>query len=298
MNTNLGKIACFACALIWGAGLVGQASGMDYMGPFSFTAVRVAFGAVSMIPLILIIDKKNGVDTIAGFKQAFKPAMICAPAFIVQLFAQQLALQYTSVGKCAFVTAFYIFIVPTLGLFLKQRVSKKMWLAVVMAMVGLYLITMTEGFHNINFGDLLSLVCAITYSIYMVLSNHFLENADTIKYSTLLFVATSLMAFILALILEPGQITLNNISLSIVPILITGVVSCGFGYTLQLYGIKHTGPNLASMILSSETVFSLLAGWIVLGEVLKTSEYIGCVVMTIAIVIAVLPEKIKNDKIS
>ena len=283
-------------ALIWGVGLSGQAQGMEFMGPLSFSACRITLGGVSMIPLALILDKmqkgKNPeYSPGAEYRKALRPAMICMPPLLGCIMFQQYGLQYTGAGKCAFITAFYIFLVPCMGLILGKKVSGRMWLAVAMAVFGLYMITMSSGFDNINRGDVLSFGAAVTYSIFIQAVDIYGEGVDTVKFSLMQFLAMGIICFVLAAVFEPGQITWEHYMGSIVPIAYTGIVACAGGYTLQILGQKYTDANKSAIILSSETVFSMLAGMILLHEVLLVREYVGCLIMCIAIAISVIPKR-------
>lgn len=291
MKKNIGPICILLCAFIWGFCIVGQATGMEVMGPWSFSAVRLTVGGVSLIIVSLLIDLKKHGNTIAEYKQALKPGLICMPIILSTIMFQQYGLLYTGVGKCAFITAFYIFLVPLLSTFIGGKISKKIWICVVLAMAGLYLITMSSGFDEINKGDIISLGAALMYSVYIIVLGKTAGQSDVIKFSAVQFTACGLVSFIPAAILETGQITFDHIMYSIWPILLTGVISCALGYTLQIVGQKYTKPDTVSIVLSSETVFSLLSGMIFLHEVLTVKEYIGCAIMTIAIIISVMPER-------
>ncbi len=291
-----GSLFCLAAGLVWGFGLVGQSAGMDTMGPLSFSAVRLTLGAVSMLVLSLVLDalrKKREPAYRAGveYKKAWKPALVCAPFILATILLQQYGLQHTEVGKCAFITAFYIFLIPLFGLFLGKKLTGRMGLAVVLAVGGLYLITMSKGFGQINFGDVLSFLAAVCYTMYFHILDRYAPELDSLKFSMFQFLACGLVCFPAAAIFETGDICWANYVGGIVPILFTGIVSCAGGYTLQIAGLARTEPNKASLLMSAETVFSLFAGLMILGERLTVKEYIGCAVMTAAIVLSVLPEK-------
>ena len=291
-----GKFFLFLTAFIWGFCLVGQSNGMEVMGPWSFTAARVTLGGLSLIVLALISDNKRKKEIPLSelkkeYKDALVPGLICAPLILATIIFQQYGLLYTGVGKCAFITALYIFLVPLFGLFFGEKVKAKSWISVVIALVGLYLITMSSGFDNINKGDIISFGAAISYSIYIQVVGKVADRLDTIKFSGIQFTIAGLISFIPAVIIETGQLTWANYMHSIWPIFLTGVISCAVGYTLQIKGQSMVKPSLSSIILSSETVFSLFAGMIFLNEVLTGKEYIGCFIMVIAIAISVIPGK-------
>lgn len=291
-----GSLFCLAAALVWGFGLVGQSAGMDTMGPLSFSAVRLTLGAVSMLVLSLVLDalrkkREPAYKAGAAYHKAWKPALACAPFILATILLQQYGLQRTEVGKCAFITAFYIFLIPLVGLLVGKKLTGRMGLAVVLAVGGLYLITVSKGFGPINFGDVLSFLAAVCYTMYFHILDRYAAELDSLKFSMFQFLACGLACFLVAPIFEPGVICWANYVGGIVPILFTGIVSCAGGYTLQIAGLARTEPNKASLLMSAETVFSLFAGLLILGERLTGREYLGCAVMTAAIVLAVLPEK-------
>ncbi len=295
-------LCIFLAAFIWGVCLVGQSAGMEVMGPFSFSAVRLTLGGVSMIPLAIILDirkskeRKKG-DLLLEYKNALKHAAIAGPIILTCILFQQYALIYTSVGKCAFITAFYLFIVPGLEMLLGRKNNAGTWKAVVLAIIGIYILTMSGGVEKVNIGDILSLGVAATYSVYMLVVEKHAYRVDVIKFAMLQFLICGLISFIFAVFLEPGQITLENCIHSIVPILITGILSCAVGYTLQIIGQSGVSASTCTIILSSETIFSLLAGMIILNERMYLREYIGCGVMIIAIIVSLRGEfKAAKDK--
>lgn len=293
---NRGYIYLFLTAFIWGFCLVGQSNGMEVMGPWSFTAARVTLGGLSLLVFALISDNKRKNEIPASelkkeYKDAFIPGLICAPLILATIIFQQYGLLYTGVGKCAFVTALYIFLVPLFGIFFGEKIKLKSWISVVVALGGLYLITMSSGFDNINKGDIICFGAAIAYSIHMQVVGKVSSRLDTIKFSGIQFTVAGLLSFIPAAIIETGQLTWANYMHSLWPIFLTGIISCAVGYTLQIKGQSLVKPSTTSIILSSESVFSLLAGMIFLHEILTGKEYLGCAVMMFAIAISVIPEK-------
>lgn len=273
---------------------------MDSMGPWSFTAVRCTLAGVCLLPIAVYLDKKKKLEepdynAKADTRRTILPAFWCFIFLEGTTMFQQIGLLWTGVGKGAFITAFYIFLTPVFGLVLKQRISKRIWIAVVIAMVGLFLITMTGPMSaaedkSINFGDFLMFLAAFAYAGYI----HAVDRAgvwNIAKLSSIQFFMIGIFSIVPALILEPGDITWENCMIGLIPILYAGVISAAGGFTLQMVGQKFTTPSAASIILSSETVFSLFAGWICFHEVLTVMEYVGCAVMVVAIAMTVVPEK-------
>ena len=296
-----GNIFLILAAIVWGMGLVSQQAGMDYLGPLSFTAVRCTLGGISMIPLVLFLQRSKAKEQGARApkedeKGIFKASFFCALALMSLILLQQYGLLHTSVGKAGFITALYILITPVSGKFLLHKpVAKNTWVGVAIALVGMYFLCLTGGIDGINMGDVIMLFAAIAASTHMHVVDHFVAKYDPVKLSCYQFTMVGLMCFVPALIFEGDVFTWEFIKLSAIPILYAGLASCAVGYTFQIIGQKYTEPNTASLLLSMETVFALLAGWIILGEVLAGREYLGCAIMFIAIIIAQLPDKKRQN---
>ena len=201
---------------------------------------------------------------------------------------QQVGISYTSVGKAGFITACYIVIVPILGLFIKKKCSPFIWMAIVLALIGLYLLCITDGF-SIGKGDILVLICAFLFSLHILVIDYFSPHVDGVKMSCIQFLVCGILTSIPALIFEHPQLSAFKGAWG--SILYAGVMSCGVAYTLQIIGQKNMNPTVASLILSLESCISVLAGWILLGQKLSIKEIIGCVIMFCAIVLAQLPQK-------
>ena len=284
-------------ALIWGCSFVAQSVGMDYVGPFTFNAVRCLIGAAVLIPVILFMDKsarKSGLtdeemkSRRGDTKTLVTGGICCGLALGIASSLQQWGILFTTVGKAGFITACYIVIVPIIGLFLKKKCSPFIWTAVVMALIGLYLLCITDGF-SIGLGDVLVLVCAFLFSLHILVIDYFSPKADGVKLSCIQFLVCGILSMIPALVLEHPQI--SSILTAWLPILYAGIMSCGVAYTLQIVGQKNVNPTVASLILSLESCISVLAGWVILGQKLSAKELLGCVIMFAAIILAQLPEK-------
>ena len=287
-------------AVIWGIAFVAQSVGMDYVGGFTFNAVRSLIGSAVLVPLILIPGQNNSdnsetseaaASTTSGIqkrKDLIIGGISCGICLCLASNFQQFGIKYTTVGKAGFITACYIVIVPIIGLFLGKKCSKFIWAAVAMALIGLYLLCITDRF-SIGKGDLLVLVCAFLFSIHILVIDHFSPKADGVKLSCIQFLTCGILSAIPALILEHPQVP--SILAAWQPILYAGVMSCGVAYTLQIIGQKNMNPTVASLILSMESCISVLAGWIILGQQLSAKEILGCVIMFAAIILAQLPQK-------
>ena len=279
-------------AAIWGVAFVAQSVGMDYIGPFTFNAIRSLVGGLVLIPCIWLLNRKKPAaqeDTPAqSDRTLFIGGICCGVALAVASSLQQMGIQYTSVGKAGFITALYIVIVPLLRLLFKRRVSGLIWVAVVIAVGGMYLLCITEGF-SVGKGDLLVMASAFCFSAHILIIDYFSPKADGVKMSCIQFLVCGLLCAVPMLIME--RPSLPQILAAWMPRIYAGVFSCGVGYTLQIVGQRHIDPTIASLILSLESVISVLAGWVILGQKLTVRELIGCILVFCAIILAQLPQK-------
>lgn len=281
-------------AFIWGTAFVAQSVGMDYLGPFTFNGVRNFIGGIALLPCILLLQKLEGnsKEKVSGTKKdLFIGGIACGLCLFVASSLQQIGLQYTTTGKAGFITAFYIVLVPVLGIFLGKRMGFKVWAAVMLAVIGLYFLCITEKL-SIGQGDILIFVCALVFAVHIIIIDYFSPKVDGVKMSCIQFFVCGMASLIPMFVVEVP--TIDAIAASAGPLLYAGVLSSGVAYTLQIIGQKNVNPAIASLILSLESCFAVLAGWIVLGQKLSVRESVGCVLMFIAIILAQLPEKNKN----
>lgn len=287
----------FLTAFIWGVAFVAQSVGMNYIGPFTFSCVRSILGGIVLIPCIWFLDrlkmKEEGVTEKRTMSEKEKKTLLiggicCGIALCVASNLQQFGVKYTTVGKAGFITALYIVLVPIFGISLKKKVGVKVWISVAISVVGLYLLCMTEKL-SISKGDFLVLLCAIVFSIHILVIDHFSPLVDGVRMSCIQFWITGILSAIPMFLFEKPS--LSAIFAAAVPLLYAGVMSSGVAYTLQIVAQKDADPTVASLILSLESVFSVLAGWAVLGQVMSMREICGCVLMFAAIILAQLPER-------
>ncbi len=281
----------FLAAFIWGTAFVAQSVGMDYLGPFGFNGIRSLIGGIALLPCIFLLGKLNkddGNEKInTSQKDLIKGGLSCGVVLFAASSMQQIGLQYTTAGKAGFITAFYIVLVPVLGIFLKQKTGWKVWLAVVIALAGLYFLCITESF-SIGKGDIYVFIGALLFSLHILVIDYFAPKADGVKMSCIQFFVAGFLSLIPMAFLETT--TADGIMNSWLPLLYAGVLSSGVGYTLQIIGQKNMNPTIASLILSLESCISVLAGWAILGESLSARETIGCFLMFGAIILAQLPD--------
>ncbi len=290
-------------ATIWGIAFVAQSVGMDYVGPLTFNAARCLIGGIVLLPCIAFlnktgnrgsIDEKKSADNAGSRKTLITGGIACGILLCVASNLQQFGIMYTSVGKAGFITAMYIVIVPVLGIFLGKKAGAKIWCGVVIAVAGLYLLCMTESGFSIQKGDLLLMLCALIFSLHILTIDHFSPMVDGVKMSCIQFFTSGILSGIGMLLTETPRMT--EILAAWMPILYAGVMSCGVAYTLQIIGQKGMNPTVASLILSLESVISVIAGWIILHETLSVKEMIGCVLMFAAIILVQLPEKNRSKQ--
>lgn len=283
----------FLTALIWGTAFVAQSVGMDHIGPFAFNAVRSYVGGVALLPVILFFNSRKTAERRAEEKANRKTLVLggicCGIALGVASLFQQVGIQYTTVGKAGFITALYIVIVPILGIFFHKKVGLKVWVSVVIAIVGLYLLCMTESF-SLQMGDFLILICALCFSCHILVIDHFSPKVDGVQMSCIQFFTAAVLSTVAMLFVE-GVPTVQDVLLSWIPVLYCGVMSSGVAYTLQIIGQKGVNPTIASLVLSLESVIAVLAGWVILGQSMSGREVLGCVLMFGAIILAQLPDK-------
>lgn len=281
-------------ALIWGTAFVAQSVGMDYLGPCAFTATRNFIGCVALLPVIALASRlRSGAQPeeaapAPGKKALFGWGAACGLLLGGATLLQQAGMQTASAGKAGFLTALYIVIVPVLGIFLGRRPGLKVWMGVVLALVGAYLLSVKGG-AGIASGDLLVIASAVVFSLHILVIDSVPAGVDGVRLSCVQFLVAGVFALVLALFLE--SFTWRDILSAWVPLLYTGVVSSGVGYTLQILGQRTVNPTVASLILSLESVFAALAGWEILGQALSLRELFGCALVFVAVILAQLPSK-------
>lgn len=281
-------------ALVWGVAFVAQSEGMNYVGGFTFNACRFILGGAVLIPVMYLFRRKNGKQQEAAEKAERKRqeklgvigGICCGVILCLASALQQFGVAQTTVGKAGFITALYIIIVPILGLFLKKKVGLNIWVSVAVAAAGMYLLCITEGF-SISRGDFLVLLCAFGFSFHILVIDYFSPKADGVLISCVQFFTAGVISGVLMFLFE--RPTWTAVLAAWAPILYAGVMSCGVGYTLQVVAQKDVEPTVASLIMSLESVFSVLAGWVLLGQKLSLRELGGCVLVFGAIVMAQIP---------
>ncbi|MFZ1201044.1 MAG: DMT family transporter [Desulfobacterales bacterium] len=264
-------------ATIWGFAFVAQRVGMDFVGPFAFNGIRFALGSLVLVPFIL----KHGRGSVQPPADR-RPVNILWGGFLAGLLLftgaslQQVGLVYTTAGNAGFITGLYVVIVPVLGLFIRQRPNAGTWIGVLLAAVGLYLLSITDRF-SIAFGDLLVLIGAFFWAGHVLLIGWLAPRTDSLKLAFTQFAVCSALSLLTSAVVETT--TVAGIWRAALPVLYGGVLSVGVAYTLQVVAQRHAHPAHAAILLSLEAVFAAIGGWIVLGERLTARGLLGCTLM-------------------
>ncbi len=274
-------------AFIWGTTFVAQSVGMEEVGPFTFQSVRTLLGAAFLFLLILFRaqrDRKRG--TYRKMTKEERKALLVGgiPTGVALGFAsmcQQVGIKYSTVGNAGFLTAMYLVLVPLFGIFIGKKPGVKNWICVMIAAVGVYLISMTEGMR-ISKGDLLLIACAFLFSIQILLIDHFSLKLDPITFSCVEMFVGGLLCLIPTFIFE--TVTFSGVKAAAFPIFYAGILSCGVAYTLQIAGQRDAEPTTAVLIMSLESVFSLLAGILILHQIPSSRGFFGCALIFLAVI--------------
>lgn len=278
-------------ATIWGVAFVAQSVGVEYIGPFTFNAIRCVLGGLVLIPVILVLKKKKETGAENQEKEDKKTlwagGIACGVILCIASNLQQFGIMEASVGKSGFFTALYIVMIPVIGIFIGKRPGIKLWFCVALAVVGMYLLCMKDGSFTIERADIMLLLCALAFSFHILVVDYFSPKVDGVKMSCIQFFVCGVLSAVGMLFTETPDI--SNIQAAWLPLLYAGLLSCGVGYTLQIVGQKGINPVIASLIMSLESVISALAGWVILGQVLSPKEILGCVLMFVAIIITQIP---------
>ena len=282
----LGIALLLITAIIWGTSFVAQSIGMQSIDAFTFTGIRTTLGVLFLLPFTLIINK--------GFdfrKKTLRDGLILGIVFSIAQNFQQFAFYYSTSGKIAFITAFYMFFVPLFSvIFLKKKIAVLTWLSILMGLIGLFLLCMNPSdLTSINLGDILALICAVFYAVQIMLIDKFLEDGISgVQLSFMQFFVAAIISIIAMFIFEKP--VLADIKTAAPSLLYSGIMSCGIAYTLQIVGQKHASPVVASLLMCLESVFAVIAAAIILDEGMSAREAVGCVIMFSAIILSQVSE--------
>lgn len=288
-NSVKNTVMLLLAAMIWGFAFVAQSTGMNYVGPYTFNAVRSFMGSFVLFPVAFLGKQKFYKMTKQEKKELLLSGSVCGILLGTATNLQQIGIMTTSVGKAGFLTALYIVLVPIAGLFLKKKCGKNVWIGVGCSFIGLYLLCMTDSSKDIAIGDVYLLSCAIVFTFHILVIDYFAPKVNGVQMSCIQFLVAGILSSVFMFSSEtPSLISIWEAKL---PLLYAGVLSSGVAYTLQILGQKNYNPTIAVLILSLESSFSVLGGFLILKETLSMRESIGCLLMFVAIILAQLPSK-------
>lgn len=294
MNENTkGSIFLFFAALIWGSSFVSQSAAMDHIGPFTFNACRSFVGFLVLIPVVCFFRKMSLKEKPLSKeeekelnKRSVSAGIVCGLALVIASSFQQVGISMTTAGKAGFITALYIIMVPILSVFLGRKIPLIIWLSAIISLIGFYFLCIQEDF-SMGQGDFYCLICALCFSIQIMTIDHFTEEdsrVDPVMMSMTQFFVVGVVSLILTLLFETPVI--SDIIKAGGSILYAGALSSGIAYTFQILGQKHTSPAVAPLIMSLESVFAVLFGWLLLGESMNSREILGCFLVFTAVMLS------------
>ena len=297
-----GNVLLLVAAFIWGLSFVAQSEGMKYIGPFAFSGVRSMLAGVSLAFFLavraLISRGKKRAGAVQGEEKAGKAAEVktlvaggvcCGIVLFVATMLQQIGILYTNEpGKAGFITALYLILVPVVGIFFRKRIGFMVWIAVILAVCGMYLLCITEGF-KIATGDLYVLGCAFVFTVHILVIDYFSPKVDGVAMSCIQFLVCGILGMTGMLLTE--NVELSHVLAAWLPLVFAGVFSGGVAYTLQIVAQKDTEPAIASLLMSLESVFAVFGEWLILGQFLTAREFGGCALMFAGIILTQLPKK-------
>ncbi len=276
------SLMLIVAALIWGTAFVAQRKGMEYAGPLAFNGVRTLIGSLVLLPVALIFRPAKA----ANLRKTLLAGLLCGLCLFMATNLQQIGLTSTEAGKAGFITTFYIILVPVLGLFLRKKTGAVTWLAVAVALGGLFFLCVKPGEVRIAPGDLLVLGCAFFFAVQILVIDFFVQEVDGVLLSCVQFAVDGVLSLLAAFLFEKPDFP--ALFRGWIPLLYTGILSCGVAYTLQILGQKNLHPTVASLLMSLESAFAVLGGWLILHERLTRRELLGCALMLAAVLLVQL----------
>jgi len=278
-----GNVILLVVAMIWGAAFVAQRAGMEYIGPFAYTGIRFMLGCLSLVPVMYYFrNDKKPYQTEQKSVSVLKIGSIAGFIMFFAVSFQQVGLIYTTAGKAAFVTCLYIILVPFAAVFLKQHISGNTWIGAALSISGLYFLCVKNGFQ-MEYGDFIVLICAFIWTLHILFIDHYANRVDSIKLAFYQFLVCALLSSSVAIAIE--TISWASVVSAAAPILYGGFLSVGVAFTLQIVGQKYAEPSHAAIIMSMESVFGALAGYIFLNEYMGLTEVLGCLLMMFGMLI-------------
>ena len=274
-----GTLMLLGAAFFWGTTFVAQSTGMDGLEPFTYAAGRYLIGFLSLVVLLIFTRKQRTVERRQkNYQRGFLIGLLIGVVLFIASSMQQIALQYSTAGKAAFITCLYIVFVPLGAKFLGKIIRRENWIGAGLAIIGLYLLAIGDGFF-VQLGDAILFVSAFVWTAHILIVDRFANRVDVIEMSAAQIFIVMILSFTAMFALEtPSLTTMLN---AWFPIFYGGLMSSGIAFTLQLYGQKYAEPSTAAILMSFEAIFGALAGWFFLNEVMSSREIFGCVLMLI-----------------
>ena len=285
----LGFFLLFLTALIWGVAFVAQSVGMDHIGPYTFNTGRLLLGAAVTMPwAIMELKKQKNAEEekevyIKKRNSSVIGAAFCAVVFFLAVNLQQFALIGSSVANVSFITTLYILIIPIIGMFLGKKHGLSIWIAIAIAVVGMYLLCIKEGLV-LEMGDILAFICAIMFALQILIIDRYVAKSYVTVLCCMQNLFAGLISFVFMLVFE--GVNLEGIKTVWLPLAYTGILSTGLAYTTQMLGQKYLKPTVASLIMSLESVIAAIAAWLIIGQALSLMEMLGCALVFVGVIIA------------
>ncbi len=297
MKNLKGSLILLLAAFIWGTAFVAQSSGADKVDTFTFNAFRSFVGVLFLLLVVVIRDykiKKTATSAHADMavkSWPVKGGIVCGIVLFLASGFQQAGIGMypdgvAASGRSGFLTATYVVMVAVVVQIVGRKIHPLIIMSIIGVVCGLYLLCMSGGFDAIYIGDVFGFICAICFTVHILVIDKY-SNVDSIKLSCLQFLVCGILSFTVMLITE--EVVLANVIEALIPILYAGVMSSGIAFTLQMVGQKYAEPHIASIVMCLESVFAVLAGWVVLGEQLLPREYLGCALVFAAVILAQIP---------
>jgi drug/metabolite transporter (DMT)-like permease len=281
------NIMLVTAAMFWGLGFVAQRDGMSYIGPFTYSAIRFGIGVISLIPVYLLTRKSESAIPVKP-KTVLKAGLWVGLFLFLAVSAQQVGLQTSTAAKAGFITSLYMILVPVFGLFLGHKTRPTIWLSIVLALSGVYLMAVEKNFYIVP-GDLFVLLCAVLWAVHFLFIAHYSSRVGPIRLSLMQFLLCAVLSLLVALFTEPLNIGMLKPALP--SLLYGGFGAVGIAYTLHVVALKDANPAYASLILSMESVFAALGGWLILGESMVNRQIIGAALILFAVLYSQRPER-------
>ena len=291
-NKLRGSLAILIATVIWGSAFIAQSVGMDYIGPFTFQTMRSVLAVPFLIIVIFLIERSPAKSIDKWLEpDLWKAGLPCGVALFIAAGLQQMGIVHTTAGKAGFITAMYIVLVPILGVFLRKKPPFTAWIGVLLAVAGLYLLSCV-GVTQVNIGDLYLLGCALGYAVQITLVDQMGISVDGLRLNCVQSLFCGIFSGIVMFLTE--DVVISNILSCWIPLVYAGIFSLGIAFSLQIIGQKHLEPTPAALIMSLESVFAVLFGWLLLHERMSTAELCGCALVFCAVILSQIPAKEKT----